>query len=321
MKLLSIENIKKQTCYDIEISNTHCFFANGVLAHNSNAGITCYQGEIAAQRKGDIIAEGEKGDYGFRKFVFDNEDIFKSFFNEIADRENINNNEVGIAIYGEFVGKGIQKGVAISQIDKALFIFSVKIFKPNDENFKSYWVDHTYLRNPDSRIFNISDYDTYEIDIDFEMPKLSVNKMIEITEAVEKQCPVGKAFGIDGIGEGVVWKITYKGTTHLWKVKGDKHSVTKTKQLTAVDTEKLNSIKEFVDYAVTENRIEQGLSEVFSSRDEWSKSKTPDFLRWVIRDIMEEEKDTMEANGLEPKDVNKYISNKARNMFFNKLDF
>ena len=41
-----------------------------------------------------------------------------------------------------------------------------------------------------------------------------------------------------------------------------------------------------------------------------------DFLRWVVVDINSEEMDTMVENDLIPKDVNKYISVKAREMFF-----
>ena len=41
-----------------------------------------------------------------------------------------------------------------------------------------------------------------------------------------------------------------------------------------------------------------------------------DFIRWIVNDIISEEIDTMSSNGLEPKDVNKYISNKSREMFF-----
>ena len=45
-----------------------------------------------------------------------------------------------------------------------------------------------------------------------------------------------------------------------------------------------------------------------------------DFLRWIVKDINSEKMDTMVDNGLEPKDVNKYISNKAREMFFKLQD-
>ena len=43
-------------------------------------------------------------------------------------------------------------------------------------------------------------------------------------------------------------------------------------------------------------------------------------IRWVINDVMSEEIDTMVANGIEPRDVNKHISNKVRNMFLEKYN-
>ena len=41
-----------------------------------------------------------------------------------------------------------------------------------------------------------------------------------------------------------------------------------------------------------------------------------DVIRWVVNDVLKEEMDTMVANNIEPKDVNKYISTKVREMFF-----
>jgi len=40
-------------------------------------------------------------------------------------------------------------------------------------------------------------------------------------------------------------------------------------------------------------------------------------LRWVVNDIIKEEMDTMVKNNIEPKEVNKFISEKTRKMFFN----
>ncbi len=45
-----------------------------------------------------------------------------------------------------------------------------------------------------------------------------------------------------------------------------------------------------------------------------------DFLRWLIGDITKEEMDVMVENGLEPKDVNKYISTKARVWFMSYVN-
>ena len=41
-----------------------------------------------------------------------------------------------------------------------------------------------------------------------------------------------------------------------------------------------------------------------------------DLIRWFVKDVASEEMDTMLDNGLEPKDVNKYISTKVKEMFF-----
>jgi hypothetical protein len=39
-------------------------------------------------------------------------------------------------------------------------------------------------------------------------------------------------------------------------------------------------------------------------------------MRWINEDIIKEETDTLVKNNLEPKDVNKYVSTKVREMFF-----
>lgn len=128
-------------------------------------------------------------------------------FNQVKERHNLDLTQNTISIYGEWAGKGIQKSVAISNLDKSMFIFGVKITPhPKDEDDKTpaYWVDSSYLRNNECKIYNIDDYETYEIEIDFNYPQLAQNKIIDMTIAVEDECPVGKAFGHVGIGEGIV---------------------------------------------------------------------------------------------------------------------
>jgi len=99
-------------------------------------------------------------------------------------------------------------------------------------------------------------------------------------------------------------------------VKGEKHSSSKVKTLAAVDVEKLESIQKFVDYAVTESRFNQALENVFPNQEPIDTKKLGDVIRWVVNDIIKEEMDAMVENGIEPKEVNKYISTKTRDMFF-----
>ncbi len=205
-------------------------------------------------------------------------------------------------------------------------IFGVKIAPfDGDPDVVSYWVNHHDLANTDEGIYNIEDFETFELDIDFNRPDLAQNKIVELVDAVEQECPVGKAFGRtqddNTVGEGIVWTGWYKDTLHRFKTKGKKHSISKVKTVAPIDTEKLNSIHEFVDYAVTENRLAQAVEQVFTV-----ESKEPviqgmgDFLRWLVNDIAKEEMDVMSENGLEPKDVNKHISTKARQWFMAYLD-
>jgi len=123
-------------------------------------------------------------------------------------------------------------------------------------------------------------------------------------------------FEINMISEGIVWSCEYKGVVHRFKVKGEKHSASKVKTLAAVDVEKLNSINEFVEYAVTESRFNQGLEKTFLNGEPIDVKKMGALMKWIVDDIIKEESDTMVKNNLEPKDVGKYISAKVREMFF-----
>jgi hypothetical protein len=121
---------------------------------------------------------------------------------------------------------------------------------------------------------------------------------------------------ISMIGEGIVWSVNDNGVVHRFKVKGELHSSSKVKKLAEVDVEKINSIKEFVEYAVTESRFNQALEKIFPNDEPVDVKKMGNLIKWVVDDIIKEESDTMVANNLEPKDVSKFISTKVREMFF-----
>lgn len=308
--------------YDSTKTKPTLTFKGSVKLHGTNAGVSFNNkfGVWTQSRNGAFNLNEHDSHFGFTFFVKSNKEVFESLFKEIAQKHDIDTSKFCITIFGEWAGKGIQKGVSISEIEKSFFIFGIKVSNPDDEDFRSYWVEHDGYSSVENRIYNILDFQTFEVNIDLNMPQLVQNQLSEITQKVEDECPVAKHFGHSGVGEGVVWSCDYEGVRHSFKVKGSKHSVSKTKQLAPVDIEKLNSIQDFVDYSVTRVRVEQGLSEVFSSKEEYDVKKTGDLLRWIINDIMSEEMDVMTGNGLTPKDVNKYISTRAREMFFKEME-
>lgn len=290
-------------------------FRGTTKLHGTNAGV-CYTPNrgVVAQKRGSLLpTDALAGHFGFNSFVLvEKKDYFESIMADLWSRHC----GVGeqITLYGEWAGEGIQKGVGISELPKGFYIFDCKVYNEVTDSHR--WVDIEPIVT-ESKIFKITDFPLWEIDIDFNKPALSQNKLVEITEQIEKECPVSKQLGIENsLGEGAVWTCFWNGEKYIFKVKGEKHSVTKVKKLASIDPEIVNSIHSFVEYACTPNRIEQGIQEVEATE----KRHMPLLLKWVSNDIISEETDTLVTNNLEWKQVAGECANRVRQYFFNKID-
>lgn len=310
-----------EAIYDTTKPKPTLKFKGTVKLHGTNAAVSYNEdGGLWAQSRENIITP-EKDNAGFAFFVESKKEAFKKFAQQIDSANLFDMRDNIVTIYGEWCGGNIQKGVGISNLPKSFFIFGVKV-SPKELDAEgnpkpAYWVNYDYLKSPDDNIYNILDFPTYEIDIDFNMPQLVQNKLSELTLAVEEECPVAKAFGFSGIGEGIVWSTNLNGTVHRFKVKGEKHAgSSKVKTLANVDVEKLESVRDFIDYAVTQGRFNQGIENTFPNEEPINVKKMGDLIRWVVNDIIKEESDTLAKNGLEPKDVNSQVSGRVREMFF-----
>ena len=273
-------------------------FFGTVKLHGTNAAIVKYKDRIDFQSRERVLSL-TSDNAGFMLSMKSKELDF--LFTDLEFEDHI-------AIYGEWCGHGIQNGVAISELPKMFVIFAWKI--------DGEWINIQRF-DPDQGIYDIAAFPTYNMTIDFNNPEEAQNRLIELTELVERECPVGKHFGVYGVGEGIVWHNADR--RYIFKVKGEKHSSSKVKTLATVDTEMISSMNEFVDYALTENRLQQGLTKLQEMGKEVSQKYTGDYLRWIVGDIMKEEEDTIVTNGFDPKKLNPIISNKARVWFFNNL--
>jgi len=232
-------------------------------------------------------------------------------------------------IFGEWCGSGIQKGVAICQLPKMWILFDK--FVEREDASSEYVHERIYNLNEDSmkilnehQVYFVDQFKKFEIEIDFNYPELSSNRLGEMTQSVEDECPVGKAFGVSGIGEGIVYRpADYElslDSGSWYKVKGEKFAVTKTKTLAPVDVEKMNSVQEFVEATVTQNRLKQGLYALREAGLEVDRKSTGFYLKWIVDDILKEELNLLTTNHLCAKDVGKAISNKARVFWFQQTD-
>jgi len=289
-------------------------FRGTVKLHGTNSCVAYHNGEIAIQSRTQNITP-EKDNAGFASFVMQHKEAFLNIFDQILTNHPT---EKTIYMYAEWCGGNIQKGVAIANLPKSFFIFDICISDTNEEEITREWIDITPYRDIDNGIYNIFDYPNWTMDIDFNNPALKQNDLIDITIGIEDECPVGKAFGFSGTGEGAVWSAIHNGKRYIFKVKGEKHSVSKVKTLASVDVEKLNGINEFIDYAVTENRLDQAIDTV--CKNSLDIQKMGDIIRWVMADVIKEETDTLESNGLTTKDVTSKIAEKVRKMVSLRLD-
>lgn len=301
--------------YDPSMKKPTLKFTGTVKIHGTNAGVSynSKDGLWAQARKHNITVE--KDNAGFAFFVESKKTIFMSIVFDVAKENKIDLSKQTITIYGEWAGKGIQKGIAISELPKSFYIFGIKISEEDKDN---YWISHAKYCNTENLIFNVSQFKTFDIDVDFEHPEIAQNKIIDMTISVEDECPIASKFGVKGIGEGIVFKHKSDKYDLTFKSKGEKHSKSKVKTIKEVDITKVNKINEIAEKVTPKWRLEQMLEETFDLNNggELTRKKLGEYLKSVVNDVIKEDLDIIIGAGLEPKDVNKNISVIARNYFF-----
>lgn len=244
-----VKSVEKEYCYrqdpeteewirDPSIKKPVLEFLGTVKAHGTNSSIVIKPGGTQyAQSRNNVITP-EADNAGFAQFASNTkvQEFVNKQYNTILEEDNIINTDT-VTFYGEWCCGNIQKGVALSQIkEKHWIIFGIKV-TPKDEDKPSWWLgfEWEFLTDKSLNIYDIDEFQTFEIEIDFENPQMSQNKLIELTEQVEKECPIGKGLGVDPegctTGEGIVWT-HYKdnGSVYRFKVKGEKHSASKVKK-------------------------------------------------------------------------------------------
>jgi hypothetical protein len=283
-------------------------FCGTVKLHGTNAAVTFENGVLSCQSRERIITT-ENDNAGFAKFIAQ-PNVTEYLVRNFGHRN--------IAIYGEWAGKGVQSGVAISNLPKAWYIFGAKDLDKDEWLDVSHWDTDISLG-----IYNIHRFKTWSVVIDFENPQPSLDTINNWTQEVEDVCPVGAELGVNGVGEGIVWSPVdpawMNDSRMIFKTKGTKHSE-KIKKEATIDPIKSANVQAFVERHAVEERFIQGwnyLKEMNHSQDEKS---TGHFIKWVVNDIHKEAHDELVASGLSEKDVNSALSTSARKWFFTKIN-
>ena len=293
-----------------------------VKLHGTNAGVRCTPDALVPQSRSTQLSE-DQDNQGFCRFI--SGDVQQAAVREIERRirwaYGVDADDP-LTIFGEWCGPGIQKGCGIHKLPARQFVVFaaysdakgyVGILGPSGGTFTTAGI-HTILEGP-----------TWYLDVDFSdqaSKEAAAELATKHTSEVEAQCPWAALFGVDGVGEGIVWRpmaLHYGRSDLIFKTKGEKHKATKSKTEVQVDPEILASVEAFVDFAVTDNRLAQGLDVLRESGHEIEPRSTGAYLKWVGQDVKRECSSNLEESGLEWKQVSKAVTTKARDFFISSM--
>jgi RNA ligase len=290
-----------------------------VKLHGTNAAVQVHtDGTIVCQSRTNIITP-ENDNAGFARWA-----------NSLCWPDNFAwKSATGFILYGEWCGPGIQKGVAISEIPKKVFVvFAARPMNGSDtlvvepaqliglveyipDVYVLPWYDHTI------------DINWRQTDEDLTKSTTEINKWVLSVETSDPW--VRNTFKVHGTGEGLVFypasnaHLGWENFQNLvFKAKGEAHKNIKTAAPAQVSASVAADIDSFVELVLTEARLEQGARTVALSHGDYDQKQTGKFVAWCVADVEKETKDEMEASGLTWKQVQKPISTKAREWYLTK---
>ena len=221
-----------------------------------------------------------------------------------------------LIIAGEWIGPGIQKKVAISELPTKLFvIISISI--------NNNWVpDEPYadISSEEHNIYHISKSGFFHHDLLLEDANASLESLQHLADEVERECPFGKAFGIVGRGEGIVWKpappLCFDAKSWI-KIKGPLSKVrpVAAKKKGQGDEEYL---KEFAKSVVGEMRLEQGWQYMEEMGIERNEKGVVAYLKWLVGDVEVEESSVVKERGIDWRLLRREIEGIGRKWYFSR---
>jgi hypothetical protein len=265
-----------------------------VKLHGSNAGVRVPRdGQIYPQSRNRAL-DLASDNFGFAAFAFAQEQAIQEIARLIKTQMGVRD----LTLFGEWIGPGVQKGVAIAQLPARQWVlfavaateFAVPVF------FDICQIGQ--LSCPEAGIYNVLDAGDVQISVDLSSPASCTQAAEAInahTQRVEDACPWAARFGLDGIGEGLVWTpvggyedpglcFKSKGAKH----KGEPHAGPRAVRLASPTAEQFASIDAFVAAYVDSARVAQGVEYLREVGEPIDMRSTGAFLQWITSDVLAE---------------------------------
>jgi hypothetical protein len=286
-----------------------------VKLHGTNAGVHIdHDGAITCQSRNRVITP-EDDNAGFAAWIHGSADILAWLSMQRL---------VDTTFYGEWCGGNIMQGTALNKLEKHWVLFAERI--SGIGALGDLWYGPPATSEAPDGVYSILQVQQHHKDVDFDLPRgadVTVKDIEDLTLAIDAECPWGKFRGVEGIGEGLVWRPIgeHQGITDLmFKSKGGSHRDNPNRRpKVLLDPERLANLTAFIDFAVTPERLQQGfeyLEEMGMARD---RSSTGAYVQWVANDVKTECALELVANGMVWKDVGKRVGALAAQHFLGSV--
>jgi hypothetical protein len=338
--ITSFHNVRKTLVKYPELTNgdSRVVYRGKVKLHGSNSSIQFYKGLPYAQSRTQVLGDLKdlsKGNdnAGFRRWAYQYKEVFTTEAKKYLDLGP----DYQFCIWGEWVGRGIQKGCAIHQVNPVFAVFAImETGVKNNEQLTKLITEPSLIKLALKNLLiqipeiYVLPWEDGEITVDWTDSVEQLQSVVDLfnkeVERVESCDPwVKKTFGIEGTGEGLVYyPVSSRHNSRDdfsnlgFKAKGDKHKVVKTKKAVQVDPEVAASMLAFAEMVCTEARLEQGVTEACSGA--YEQKCIGKFIGWVASDIHKECEAELQAAGLKWRSTAKVVVNYARSWYMKKIE-
>ncbi len=296
MKWPHIEKLHNMQTHARKTGQLSITYRAKVKLHGTNAAVRVdTDGTVTPQSRNKSL-NLENDNFGFAKWAL--EQVWPPYTEDYV-------------VFGEWVGEGVQRGIALSKVEGRHFaIFAAK-----------FQGDQEYLYDPEALALTFPGHRVVPwfgplLEIDMSGHETAAIAWLnEATAKIDAECPWTKSeFGVSGVGEGLVCYPV--STDHIeglmFKVKGESHAkggAAPAKVKPPISA----SVPEFAASVATEARFLQ-----FFVPGSTIKDIGP-FLGALCNDIKREATAEMEASQLDWKAVNPAVVKLAKEWFLGKL--
>jgi hypothetical protein len=302
-------------------------YSGSVKLHGSNAAVVAHPDGLRAQSRNREITPDDDN-LGFAAFVLGDPQR-RAAIAQLADelREAVAlEADRPLALFGEWVGPGVQSRVGVNQLSARQWVlFAIATREPEQERTRYFELPSLGERLANHGVYSIADGPRIELELDFSSRVAlghAASRIDEATASIDERCPWAARFGVEGVGEGLVWQPVgeHFGDSELvFKSKGKRHQVTARGPRTPLDPALLANVEAFVAYAVTQPRLAQGLDVLRELGKPVEMRSLGPFLAWFAGDIRRECAAELERSELTWKQVVRPINEAAKAWFIERL--